>query len=159
MKGISSLVLALAFLADTMARVGSGSRRLLPPTPLAFSSVYRGSAEVGRLGLRKVNAGSGGAGRPLIQRRRGSGRALVMQGPMFEPLRRGSPFDNLPQRGAEVGMLPSSFPNPMSPARRSSLLTLFPRQGKTGHGYVSVMVVPTGVGAKIGGFAGDALPV
>lgn len=31
------------------------------------------------------------------------------------------------------------------------------KQGK--RSYTSVMIVPTGVGASIGGFAGDALPV
>ena len=41
------------------------------------------------------------------------------------------PLDNLPQRSAE---------------------------GWTGHGYTAIMLVPTGIGASIGGFAGDALP-
>ncbi|EKX39556.1 hypothetical protein GUITHDRAFT_158393 [Guillardia theta CCMP2712] len=31
--------------------------------------------------------------------------------------------------------------------------------GSTGHGYTAVLIVPTGVGASIGGYAGDALPV
>ncbi|KAJ1494664.1 hypothetical protein T484DRAFT_1765081 [Baffinella frigidus] len=31
--------------------------------------------------------------------------------------------------------------------------------GQTGHGHTTVLIVPTGVGASIGGFAGDALPV
>jgi hypothetical protein len=30
--------------------------------------------------------------------------------------------------------------------------------GDTGHGYTAVMIVPTGIGASIGGYAGDALP-
>ena len=32
-------------------------------------------------------------------------------------------------------------------------------EGRTLSGYTAVMIVPTGVGAKIGGYAGDALPV
>ena len=46
-------------------------------------------------------------------------------------LRRDSSLDNLRQRSAE---------------------------GNSGHGYTAVMIVPTGIGASIGGFAGDALP-
>jgi hypothetical protein len=46
-------------------------------------------------------------------------------------LRRSVPLDNLRQRG-ENGVSP--------------------------YGYTAVMVVPTGIGAAIGGFAGDALP-
>ena len=32
-------------------------------------------------------------------------------------------------------------------------------EGKTPGGYTAMLVIPTGVGAKIGGFAGDGLPV
>ena len=46
-------------------------------------------------------------------------------------LNRQSPLDNLRQRSAE---------------------------GDTGHGYTTILVVPTGIGAAIGGYAGDALP-
>ena len=31
-------------------------------------------------------------------------------------------------------------------------------EGNSGHGYTAVMIVPTGIGASIGGYAGDALP-
>merc|ERR1719409_1437867 len=34
-----------------------------------------------------------------------------------------------------------------------------PAMGATQSGYTAMLIVPTGVGAKIGGFAGDALPV
>lgn len=104
------IVLGLAFLADAVAWGGGA----VPP-PLAFSPSLRGKAGDGGLGLGKMGGGSrgggGGAGGGHLMRRRGGGgggRALVMQGPLYEPLRRGTPFDNLPQRGAEVGKLPST---------------------------------------------------
>ena len=42
----------------------------------------------------------------------------------------------------------------------SSRLSLQPAPASPGHRpYTAVMIIPTGVGAAIGGFAGDALPV
>lgn len=46
------------------------------------------------------------------------------------------------------------------PMRRGSMMDNVPGQTLSRNGrYTAVLVVPTGIGAAIGGYAGDALPV
>lgn len=48
----------------------------------------------------------------------------------------------------------------VGPVRRGSMLDNVPVQTVSGDGcYTAVLIVPTGIGAAIGGYAGDALPV
>ncbi|KAL1568364.1 hypothetical protein AAHA92_03737 [Salvia divinorum] len=56
--------------------------------------------------------------------------------------------------GRRLGRLPQNSATPMRISCSSSLLP-----NKFKRAYTSVMIVPTGVGAAIGGYAGDALPV
>ena len=55
-------------------------------------------------------------------------------------------------------MLCSLSARMFTPKGRAALKMSIPTSTIASNGYTSVMIVPTGIGASIGGFAGDALP-